>query len=206
LVYQSGDQLKARPGFGQLLSLYNVRYLITHLPFQVEGFELLGIYGPGAHLYQNLNVMPRAFAVPAYTLADDLTAALDLMASPAFDPTKEVVLFAPPREYSPDPDPASFRSHVELIGAEPLQVTIEAEINQPGFLVLSDLYYPGWEATVDGQPTPIYQANGAVRAVSLDGGAHRVEFRFRPRPLYYGALISGLSALALLVVWRLSRE
>jgi hypothetical protein len=207
LVYQSGEQLKAQQGFGQLLSLYNVRYLITHLPLQEDGFELLGIHGPGAHLYENLNVMPRAYAVPAYTLANDVIAALNLMASPTYDPTKEVVLFAPPRgEHALSSNPASFTSHVELVGDEPLQVTLGAETNQPGFLVLSDLYYPGWEATVDGQPVPIYQANGAVRAVALAGGAHRVEFRFRPRPLRYGALITGLSALALAVVWRLSKE
>ncbi|MGD9317853.1 MAG: YfhO family protein, partial [Anaerolineae bacterium] len=206
LVYQSGEQLKPRPGFGKLLSLYNVRYLITHLPFQADGFELLGVYGPDAYLYENRNVMPRAFAVPAYTLANDVTAALDLMASPAFDPAREVVLFEPPRADNPAPALARFRSQVELTGDEPLQVTLDAETNQPGFLVLSDLYYPGWEATVDGQPVPIYQANGAVRAVDLEAGAHRVEFRFRPRPLRYGALISGLSILAVVVGRWLGRE
>ncbi len=205
LVYQSGDRLVARPGFGRLLSLYNVRYLITHLPFREDGFELLGIYGPGAHLYENRNVMPRAFAVPTYTLVADLPAALNYMVSPNFDPGREVVLFTPPQEHTPASNPAGFASHVELTRYEPLRVTIDASANQPAFLVLSDLAYPGWEATVDGQPTPIYQANGAIRAVPLSGGQHRVEFRFRPKPLRYGALISGFSALALAVVWRLAR-
>jgi hypothetical protein len=206
LVYRSGDRLLARPGFGRLLSLYNVRYLITHLPFQEDGFELLGVYGPGAHLYENRNVMPRAFAVPTSTLVADLPAALNYMVSPNFDPEREVVLFTPPQEHTPASNPTTFTSHVELIGYEPLQVTVEAETNQPGFLVLSDLYYPGWEATVDGQHVPIYQANGAVRAVPLSEGQHRVEFRFRPKPLRYGALISGFSALALVVVWRLAKR
>ena len=85
---------------------------------------------------------------------------------------------------------------------EPLRVVMEAETNQPGFLVLSDLYYPGWEATVDGEPVPIYEANAAVRAVPLAEGAAAVEFRFRPKPLLYGAMISVASALVLVVVWR----
>lgn len=215
-VLRSGERLMAREGFGRLLSLYNVRYLITPLPFQEDGFELLGIYGSEAHLYENQNVWPRAFVVPDYVLVSDAASALEAMVAPTFDPEMQVVLFAgesqdatpgfftPPEEHSSPADPASFGANAKVTRYEPLQVTIEAETNQPGFLVLSDLFYPGWEATVDGQPVPIYEANACVRAVPLDEGPHTVEFRFRPRPLLYGAIISGLSALVLAVVWKLT--
>ncbi len=206
LIVQSGDRLIARDGFARLLSLYNVRYFITHLPFQDEGFELLGIYGPGAHLYENRNVRPRAFAVPSHTLASDVTAALNRMASPSFDPAKEVVLLAAPTEHGGASHVDSFASRVKITQYEPLRVAIEAEINQPGFLVLSDLYYPGWEAKVDGLPATIYQANACVRAVPLDVGRHVVDFQFKPKSLRYGALVSGLSTLALIVVCRLSKR
>ena len=55
---------------------------------------------------------------------------------------------------------------------------------------------------MDGEPVPIYEANATVRAVPLDEGTHTVEFRFRPRPLLYGAMISVASALVLVVVWK----
>ena len=58
MVYKTGDQLLARQGFGRLLSLYDVRYLITLLPFEEDGFELLGVYGSDAYLYENQNVCP----------------------------------------------------------------------------------------------------------------------------------------------------
>jgi hypothetical protein len=206
LIGRSGDRLVARDGFARLLSLFNVRYLITHLPFQEEGFEPLGVYGPGAYLYENRNVWPRAFAVPTYSLASDVTAALNYMVSPGFDPTREVVLHAAPTEHGGASHPDSFTSQVKITRFEPLQVTIEAETNQPGFLVLSDLYYPGWEVQVDGQPASIYQANACVRAVPLKEGLHRVDFFFKPKPLRYGALVSGLSALALILVYRLSKR
>jgi hypothetical protein len=206
LVVKSGEQLLARQGFARLLSLYNVRYFITYLPFQGEGFELLGVYGPGAHLYENRSARPRAFAVPSYTVVDDVTAALNRLVSPDFDPTQEVVLLAAPAEHDGATHPDRFASSVRITEYEPLHVAIDAEINQLGFLVLSDLYYPGWEAIVDGQIVPIYQANACVRAVPLEEGQHRVDFFFQPKPLRYGALISGLSALALIVAFRLSKS
>lgn len=206
LVQRSGDHLLAKQGFGRLLSLYNVRYLISPLPFQEDGFELLGIYGPDAYLYRNQNAWPRAFAVPGYSLVADPSAALERMVSPTFDPAREAVLLAAPQEVGTSSEPASFHSSVKITGDEPLKVNIEAELDQPGFLVLSDLYYSGWEATVDGQPTAIYQANACVRAVRLDEGRHHVEFRFRPQSLRNGALISGLSVLALIAVGKQSRR
>ena len=215
LLYKTGDRLMARQGFGRLLSLYNVRYLITLLPFQGDGFELLGVYGSDAYLYENKNVLPRALVVPGYRLASDTAAALEAMVAPDFDPEREVVLLPEKGRdaiaLGADSAPlnsASFAASVEVIQYDPLRVVIEAETNQPGFLVLSDLYYPGWEATVDGEPVPIYQANAAVRAVPLDEGTHTVEFRFRPKPLLYGALISLISlislasVLVLAVVWK----
>ena len=84
---------------------------------------------------------------------------------------------------------------------EPTRVVIEVESSGPGWLVLSDTHYAGWEATVDGRSTPIYQANGCVRAVPIEAGQHRVVFRFRPRAFYQGALISGISGISWLVAF-----
>ncbi len=204
LFVRVNGQLTARPGFNRLLSLHHVGYLITAEPFYGEGFELVGVYGPGAHLYQNKNVLPRAFVVPAYTLAADLPAALERLVAPDFDPTAEVVLLDAPADLSTTPGAAQgeFNSSVQIVHYDSLHVVIEAASAGPGFLVLSDTYYPGWEATVDAESAPIYQANGCVRAVPLSPGQNRVEFRFRPKTTYYGGLVSGLSGLVLIVAWR----
>ncbi|MEJ2211978.1 MAG: YfhO family protein, partial [Anaerolineae bacterium] len=208
LVYRYGEELRAWPGFRRLLSLYNVRYLITHMPFHEDGFDLIGVYGPGAHLYENRDVLPRAFVVPTYTLASDLPAVLERLVAPEFDPRSEVVLLGDlpgggtmPAGGSPRGD---FASSARISDYEPQRVAVEVESNAAGFLVLSDLYYPGWQATVDGQPSPIYQADACIRAVPVEAGAHRVEFAFRPLPLRRGALISGLSLAALAVTWWLA--
>ena len=204
LVYRYGDELHAWPGFARLLSLYNVRYLITFLPFQEDGFEPIGVYGPGAHLYENRAVLPRAFVVPTSRAAADLSAALDRLVSPDFDPSREVVLLGEPAPPPATAPPAEFASSARILHYEPLRVTIETKASGAGFLVLSDLYYPGWRATVDGQPAPIYQADACIRAVPLEAGSHQVEFTFRPMPLRRGALISGLSLVILALTWRLA--
>jgi hypothetical protein len=204
--------LLAKRGFVKLLGMLNVRFLITSQPVQDEDLQLVGVYGPGAHLYENRQTGPRALVVPDYTVAGDITSALALMASPSFDPETTVVLLEPP-DLPPEGAEGTgtgaregFDGSVDILAYEPNRVVLEAELNGPGWLVLNDAYYPGWEATVDGQPSPVYASNGCVRAVPLEAGGHEVVFRFRPRPLLLGGAISAVSALMFvavgLVVWK----
>lgn len=202
---KSEDHLLAKPGFAKSLGLYNVRFLIASRPVEDPALELMGVYGPGAHLYENRESMPRAFAVPSYRLARDVRHALDLTRSDGFDPETTVVLLEAPDAslHAPGESTAEgFDAEVEVVTYQANRITVEVESNGPGWLVLSDTYYPGWEAAVDGQATPIYQANGCVRAVPIEtGGRHEIVFRFRPRPFYRGALISAVSGASLLVAW-----
>lgn len=64
-------------------------------------------------------------------------------------------------------------------------------MTDPGVLVLSDTYYPGWKVTVDGRPSRLLRANYALRGVYLPGGNHRVVFRFAPASLRLGLLSTG---------------
>jgi uncharacterized membrane protein YfhO len=67
--------------------------------------------------------------------------------------------------------------------------------------VLTDTWYPGWRATVDGRETPIHEAYGALRGVVLPAGAHTVEFRYRPWTAYWGALFTALASAAAALAW-----
>lgn len=79
-------------------------------------------------------------------------------------------------------------------------VVVEVDAHTDGFLVLLDLWYPGWRASVDGERTPILKANGFARAVPVSAGRHQVEFHYEPGSLRIGATLSALTAGFIVVV------
>ncbi|SFR92713.1 membrane protein YfhO [Dyella sp. OK004] len=63
----------------------------------------------------------------------------------------------------------------------PTSLTVRTRSEEgPGWLVVSELDFPGWHAQVDGAPLPIHRANGMFRAVCVPAGQHTLEFRFHP--------------------------
>jgi hypothetical protein len=81
-------------------------------------------------------------------------------------------------------------------------VRIEAEAQGPALLVVNDAFWPGWEATLDGQPVDIQRADALVRAVPYPPGRHVLEMRYAPPELTWGLAASavGVAALAVLLV------
>lgn len=79
------------------------------------------------------------------------------------------------------------------------RITIEVDSSAPGLLVLSDTWYPGWRATVNGRPAPILKVNGAFRAVQVPAGPGTVVMTFRPKTFYGGLVLCGLGVAALVV-------
>jgi hypothetical protein len=80
---------------------------------------------------------------------------------------------------------------------------INADLRCRGLLVVSETFYPGWEATVDGKPQPIHEVFGALRGVVLAAGNHRVEMRYRPWVVTLGAALSfSALVLSLLLIFR----
>jgi hypothetical protein len=90
------------------------------------------------------------------------------------------------------PDAATAPGRVELVGYEPNRVEVETDSPAHGLLVLTDQYYPGWRASVDGEPTPLYRTDYAFRGVLVPAGRHRVAFTYRPLSWLLGAAGSAL--------------
>ncbi len=149
--------------------------------------------------------LPRAFVVPNVEAVADPGAAFDRIKSPDFDPTKIVYVQggARPGNFSPG------TSTVTVTRANTDSLSVHVVMSEPGYLVVTDAYYPGWTATVDGHELQIFQADLAFRAVYLSGGEQTVEFRFQPLAWADGWLLFGITAagvVALLVVSPLVRR
>lgn len=154
------------------------------------------IYSGDVKVYENLDVMPRAYVVREWLWAQDGEEVLSYMSEPQFDPRRMVVLEGDPQA-GPEPPLAAqdAEAEVEITHYGPEQVTVNVELTSPGLLVLSDACYPGWQARVDGQgqETPIYRANGLFRAVLLSSGVHEVTFTFEPDSYRWGRAVSAAS-------------
>jgi len=90
------------------------------------------------------------------------------------------------------PAPCGADDRLRIVERLPELFIVEADLACAGQLVVGDPWFPGWRAWVDGNRTRIQEAEGTVRAVQLDAGRHRIEFRFRPGSVYWGAALSVL--------------
>ncbi|MFN8484824.1 MAG: YfhO family protein [Anaerolineae bacterium] len=151
-------------------------------------------------VYHNPAYLPRAYVVYNVQPVGSDDEARAVVLNPAFDPSTSAVLdgSVPDNIAALAQNPPIAYTEVESIAHTPQRVTIETDTERPGLLVLSDQYWPGWQAAVDGQPTPIVHANYVVRGVYLPAGRHQVEFVFAPTSFYLGLGIT-LATVALVV-------
>jgi hypothetical protein len=163
-------------------------------------------------IYENLDVLPRAFVVHRVQSVGDDAAALAAMRDAAFDPSSQAVLNTSHcSEAASDlmqaagadqgaPGGASWSESASIVQYQPERVVIETHLDRPGALVLTDAWYPGWQATVDGQSVPVCPADLLFRAVMLEPGAHRVVFTFRPLGQWLGMALGVVGLVVLVIV------
>ena len=150
------------------------------------------IHSGDVKIYENLDVMPRAYMISEWQWEQDSAAALAALKSPDFDPRRMAILTSR-GDNSPLPEQteaASELAAVEIRQYLPERVIVATDEEQDAVLILTDANYPGWQAAIDGQPAPIYQANRLFRAVYVPAGVHEIVFSFEPRSFDFGLLIS----------------
>lgn len=162
--------------------------------------------GKAAHIYRRARALPLVRLVyEAEVIADSIAAHARLHA-PGFDPARTAVLAAtPPCEVEPAPVSSAT---VRVLAERPGYWSLETESARPALLVLSELAYPGWRATVDGAPARIMTAYIALQAICVPAGRHRVVWEFQPVIFWWGAAISVVAALcvAVALVYFLARR
>jgi hypothetical protein len=110
-----------------------------------------------------------------------------------FDPGRTVVLEGQPDHIDLRKGERNLRQVSRTTSSVAYQVTSD----RGAFLLRNVAWSPGWEATIDGEAAEVHRANFLMQAVEVPGGAHTVEFRYRPRSFLYGGMIS-LGSLLLL--------
>jgi hypothetical protein len=195
----------------QLLDLLGTRWLLQPADMPLEGdgwqrvaedpepvafdFLLGGVRSlPSFTIYQNESAFPRAFIVgraeplpprdkvlPALRSADLRgTVFLENWTGPALSETT-----------------GDYR-RADIVEYRPNRVTVRVEAGPAGYLVLADVWYPGWTCTVDGREATVYPADYLFRAVEVPEGEHLVVFTFSPRSYHLGRLVSLATLVAVL--------
>jgi hypothetical protein len=188
-----------------LLGMENVKYLLSFDP--IEKFRNLRLVQKISfdkeqtmYIYQNQEWLPRAYLVGEAVYIPEANAVLDAMLNSSFNPAKEVII-----EQKVAQSVRKGGGEVKIVSYSDNRVEMEVKATGDGFLVLSDTYYPGWKAYVDGKEQKILLANYNYRALEIQAGEHRVVFSYQPFSIKLGRIISGatLGGILLFLILRL---
>ena len=197
-IPQRTDELMRQVDSWRQFQLFNVRWLLTSHKVQSPGFAAVPTGSGAPILYRMKYPLPRAYVVWSARQASSPAAALADVKDSALDPGTTVVLEAPLAQ--PLVAPADRSQSITVASPNPQEVDIRAGIHGAGFLVLSYAYYPGWLATIDGQPARLARADFAFEGLPLPAGQHLVQLLYRPRSFTLGAAIS-IGSVLLLLGW-----
>ncbi|MER2597967.1 MAG: hypothetical protein ABTQ73_00415 [Caldilineales bacterium] len=172
-----------------LYDFLNVAYLVAgkEVTLDWNKFELAFDGDPDLNVYRNRTALPRAQIVhQAQVLRgeDATTQAWEATHAPGVDPAHQVVLEAS-NEQLPVTAPAAGDESVRWLEYSPNRLVLELTATAPGYLVLSEVWYPGWQAEIrtgdQNERQPVLRANTAFRALPIwQAGTQVITLRFVP--------------------------
>jgi len=167
-----------------LFDLLNIQYVITERDLDNEQFTKIG-----NNIYQNNNVLPRAYFVTDFQVETDETKQLALLKNGQINFHDKVLLKAPPA-YQGEPNDTAKNISIQWLKNENQNITLRVSEPTNAILFISEIDYPGWTLTVDGKPAQYQNADYVFRAVPLTKGEHTLEFKYKNTFFVAGEYIS----------------
>ncbi|MGE5140941.1 MAG: YfhO family protein, partial [Rudaea sp.] len=147
----------------------NIKYVLARQGAPLPAnFKRVFVGASGVSVWENTNWLPRARVVYSGAIAADAELLYAALKGPNVNPGKTVLLDKGTAREATPPDNGSA---VEIMGYGPNEIDLNAGPGGERYLVLSEVYYPGWRAFVDGRETEVLRADGIFRAISLPAGA-----------------------------------
>jgi hypothetical protein len=174
------QQFEERVGSWHRWQMLNVEYVLSKQ--EVDGPGLERIYEEGeVKVYRVGDPLPRAWVVHRTVVAED-DGVFEVLNAEDFDPRVTAVV-SPGEAGASAGDTAGIDSSARVVETAPGRVVVEASMADEGLLVISQPFYPGWQAEVDGERVPVYRVDYLLQGVPLGSGAHQVELSFHLSPL-----------------------
>ena len=200
-----------------MFDLLGIRYLVFHddpsvHPPVAAKAQFRKVYqADGVKIFENLHAAPRAFVVHDLRAVPDLTAAVQLLTNEnrarfpdgsvhvqSFHPRTTAVVEADAQAAKPQSCASGATSSTKIVSYSATDMKIAVSGNTcPGLLVLSDEYFPGWSATVNGHVARIYPTDVAMRGIPVPAGTSTVELHYRPAPFRKGLILFAIAVLVL---------
>ena len=183
-----GEMEQLDPAEFPVLNMLNTRYFI----FPLQGGQTVPLYNP--------------FALGNAWFVDEVqyvgNANEEIEAIHGLDPLQKAVVDKK-FEASVRPMSSDSTATIELVEYQPNYLKYEVNSEKGGTVVFSEIYYPGWQSTINGEETPHGRANYILRAMNVPAGKHVVEFKFDPKSLHTTETIAfiALGLLALLAAF-----
>ena len=175
-----------------LLGALNVKYVNFRpgLPFQ----GLIPVFdGNSGTVYENQKILPKAFFVDSLVYADTPVEAFDFISNPEVDYSKVAVV----ENSNQIPISTDSTSEVSITNYTGSEITLNVSRSTPGFLVLSEIYYPaGWVATLNGEEIEILKTNYVLRGMKIPAGDHELVMEFKPSSYSLGVTLGWISLVA----------
>ena len=152
-----------------LIDLLSIKYVLSLSDLNINNFEKVFEEGE-TKIYENKNVLPKAFFVDSVIMTKGEQEAINAMFSKDFDPLKKAVIEEkiPVSNFS--------KGSVKVINYMPNKIELESKNKDVGFLVLTDSYYPSWTVFIDGKKEKIYRTNFNFRGIIVPEGNHLITF------------------------------
>ncbi len=186
---------------GDALNLTNVKYVIVksgyNLSNLMNAFQPLAEYN-GFTLYKNLSAFNRAFMVYNYSVAETDQQALDLLHLYSGQLNTTAIVFRKDLQGMTFTSGTQGTYKIDFIKYTSGYIKLSCTTSQPGLFFISNTYFPGWHARVDGKATKIIRADYAFQGVWLTQGTHIIELNYDPASFKYGVLLSIFGIIALI--------
>ncbi len=217
-VYHAVDTPDVMSLSSPWLDFLNVRYVAVgpKVPDSALSSErfLLVYEGSDGRVYENLKSLPRAFWAEEVLFADSHTQALKMAIARENDLNRVVVLEQPESVDQRVSDAGTMRNPLPvMVRRTGNHLVLKVEARDPAYLVLSEVYYPGWHIRLDGKEATLLRANSAFVATFIPAGTETVEFYYDPQSFKTGLVISGCGIFVLLISgivgirqWRISKK
>ncbi len=180
-----------------LYALLNTKYLLGRKDVTLDWdvWELAFDGDPDLNVYRNHRFLPRAHLLGRATPVPDLAAAQAAVRDPAFQPLAEVVVEGGEAQDGPG-------GAAVLVSQGANDLLLATDSSAPGTLLISQVWYPGWQASIDGGAwQPVLRADGVWQAVQALAGRHEVHLRFRSWSFVVGLVIAVVILLAVGGAW-----